>query len=90
VLTVAIRAHSFTTLLLRETNHAAQPISAAAAAVVLASSVNCGYTSPQLRYTTASSSLHTAQPTSAAAAVVLASCVNCGYMSPQLFYTTAN
>jgi hypothetical protein len=54
VLTVAIRAHTFAALLLAETNHAAQPTSAAAAAVVLAGSVNGGYTSPQLFYTTAS------------------------------------
>jgi hypothetical protein len=55
VLTVAIRAHTFAALLLVETNHAAQPTSAAAAAVVLATrSVNGGYTSPQLCYTTAS------------------------------------
>jgi hypothetical protein len=40
VVTVAIRAHSFATPLLVEANHAAQPISAAAA-VALASSVNC-------------------------------------------------
>jgi hypothetical protein len=84
VLTVAIRAHSFATPLLVEANHAAQPISAAAA-VALASSVNCFATLLLIE------THHAAQPTSAAAAaVVLASSVNCGYTSSQLFCTTAS
>jgi hypothetical protein len=84
VLTVAIRAHSFSTPLLVEANHAAQPISAAAA-VALASSVNCFATLLLIEAN------HAAQPTSAAAAAVaLASSVDCGYTSPQLYYTTAS
>jgi hypothetical protein len=84
VVTVAIRAHSFSTLLLIETNHAAQPISAATA-VALASSVNCFATLLLIETN------HAAQPISAAAAaVVLASSVNCGYTSPQRCYTIAS